>query len=1228
VRICVSKSLPINVVSARFAPRRLCGCGIHFLVVFFTGGMAAALAPRGLAQPPAILAQPQMQNAAVGANASFAISASGPAPLSYQWRKFGEAIRGATNSALALSNVGASDGGSYSVAVANADGSVESEVALLTVSSDAFGTRVPIPGDEITTLGSTVNATKEAGEPNHAGSPGGKSIWWTWTAPRHGKVVVDTIGSSFSTLLGIYSGTDLGGISTLAGNEYGGRYVRGSKVTFDAVAGSTYHIAVDGSNGGSGCVVLHLCYSYYFAAIAGDVGYGSSDGIGAAGRFNQPYGIAFDSAGNALVADKYNHVIRKISPGGVVSTFAGAAGIQGALDGQGSSARFSFPAGLAVDANGNVFVADSGNNLVRKITATGMVTTYAGGPNPYHASVDGPGSDARFIGPFGIAADAAGNVFVTEGRNVRRIMPDRWVATIAGAGAQLVSPRGIAVDRDGNVFVGDAGNYTIRKITPSFLVSTVAGQADQYGSTDGVGSFARFTGPTALAVDGAGNLVVVDGNTVRTVTPDGGVTTLAGSAFDYGSKDGIGQVVRFNSPCGIAVSPLGGVLVADTGNHTIRAIRFGNVVTTLAGAASLGDADGPGLAARFRQPFAVAADDFGNVFVSDANRTIRRISPAGVVSTVAGMSGVAGSIDAKGSVARFLAPAGVVFDRSRNLFLGDGGTTVRRMDPQGEVTTLAGFPGVYGSADGTGDSARFRYPDWLAVGPGGDLYVADGGNSTIRRVSPLGVVTTYAGSAGNAGSTDGVGNLARFRSPSGIAADAEGNLFVADMVNSTIRKIAPGGVVSTYSGLALNRTGPGGIDLLAEYMFPRGVAIDQRGSVLVSDSGSNRIMRIDKLRVTTTIGSGLDGCLEGFEDAAQFVPLGICVDPAGSLYLVDSRSVIMKGSRSLVPYIHAQPSSRNAEVGSSVSFRVLAGGAGALFFQWRKEGVVLAGATDSVLTLTNLQLSDAGHYVVTVSNGTTSSAVSDPATLQVGPAAPIATQAQTSAQMGAANGTVTISGRFEYQGAVTDLKWTVLLPAGWSLVSSDAPGADAGPATGTTSLAEWTWRVPPTSPLTFSYRLSIPAGEVLPRTIAALASFNRDGTAAQLTAKPDPLTIGLAHSADTNGDFRIGLFELTRVIELYNTRNGGVRTGAYKIQEGTEDGFGADPTRAKTPNILLVRYHSADTAAGSGGAAPDGRLDLLELTRFIELYNFRRGTARTGEYHVQPGTEDGFAPGP
>ena len=378
---------------------------------------------------------------------------------------------------------------------------------------------------------------------------------------------------------------------------------------------------------------------YVFTTLAGRAGSsGSADGTGTNALFNRPWNLAVDAAGNIFVTEAANHLVRKITPAGVVTTLAGTAGVPGTADGTGSAAQFGF-------------------------IATGPAST------PTAPS-----------GPFGIALDGAGNAFVVDGDNytIRRLTPERVVTTYAGqggfrgatdgaAGAALFSvPIGVASDADGALYVADCFNHVIRRISPTGFVTTIAGFAGTSGSADGAGSQARFLHPTGLATDAAGNLYVGDSNnTVRRVSPPGPgqsdwtVTTLAGTPGAGGGNDGVGALAQFGIPAGTLA------------NITIRFTPANLAPSTGIPTYAIGDLSG------------LATDAAGNVYVADAaNHTIRKITPARVVTTIGGIPGFSGNTDGLGSTARFRNPSGVAVDAAGYLYIADSlNHTIRKGTP-------------------------------------------------------------------------------------------------------------------------------------------------------------------------------------------------------------------------------------------------------------------------------------------------------------------------------------------------------------------------------------------------------------------------------------------------------------------------------------------------------------------------------------------------------------------
>jgi MBG domain/MBG domain (YGX type)/Immunoglobulin I-set domain/Immunoglobulin domain/NHL repeat/Linear amide C-N hydrolases, choloylglycine hydrolase family len=420
-------------------------------------------------------------------------------------------------------------------------------------------------------------------------------------------------------------------------------------------------------------------------------------------------------------------------------------------------------------------------------------------------------------------------------------------------------------------------------------------------------------------------------------------------------------------------------------------------VSTLAGQPlTNGSSDGTGSAARFYHLTGVAADNAGNLYVADTdNHTIRKIvASTGVVTTFAGAAGISGGADGTGTAARFNNPSGVTVDGAGNVYVADTlNHTLRKVTSIGVVTTLAGSPGVVGSADGTGSAARFQGPQGLAVDSGGNLYVADTNNRTIRKVvSSTGVVTTVAGLAGNSDSADGLGSLARFNFPSGVAVDSEGNLLVADTENHAIRKILPSGSVSTLAGLAGSSGGADGTGSAARFDSPSDVAVDSSGNLYVADTDNHTIRKVvpSTGAVTTLAGlAGTSGIADGLGSAVRFFhPAGIAVDSSSNLYVADTNNhTIRAGMLSVAPAIQTQPQSQTVTVGSNVQFSVTASGRPAVTYQWYFNGAAISGATGNIYSLSSAQPSNAGGYTVVVSN-VMGSATSNQATLTVNPVAP------------------------------------------------------------------------------------------------------------------------------------------------------------------------------------------------------------------------------------------------
>jgi sugar lactone lactonase YvrE len=598
-----------------------------------------------------------------------------------------------------------------------------------------------------------------------------------------------------------------------------------------------------------------------------DFGAGMANGTGTSARFDTPTGIARDPQGNLYVVDRNNYVIRKITAQGVVTTLAGAPGTPGHADGNGAAARFSRLSDIAADNAGNLYVTDYGNAVIRKVTPDGTVSTLAGSPG-ISGSADGQGGAARFPGnPMSITVDASGNLYVAQTSSVRKITPTGVVTTIATAG--FTDLNGIAVDATSNVYVSDGG-------------------------------FAR-SGRDSFRVSAA----------IRKVTPDGTVSTLAGTESTstgtvHGYVDGPGAEARFRYPDGLTIDDEGNLFVGDRGNQAIRRITPDGIVSTVAGVpGQTGSEDGPIAEARFATPSGIVADANGTLYVTDStHHTIRRIIPGTSVTTIAGAAPQSGSADGTRTTALFNKPDGITRDADGDIYVAEPASAIiRRIGRDGVVSTLAGSPGQTGVADGVGSAARFNLPRDVTTDASGNVIVSDFGNRLIRRITPAGVVSTYAGSLEGGRYEDGPAASARFIEPQAVAFDRSGNLYVADRTGETIRKITPDGIVSTFAGqpegLVPNPVpfgsqppadGPGST---AQFYFPHDIAVDNAGNIYVIDSGS-LIRKITPQGVVSTFAGAAfqNGTRDGTGTAARFnFPQGLTTDDEGNVYVAEMRAI-------------------------------------------------------------------------------------------------------------------------------------------------------------------------------------------------------------------------------------------------------------------------------------------------------------------------------------------------
>jgi len=607
------------------------------------------------------------------------------------------------------------------------------------------------------------------------------------------------------------------------------------------------------------------------ALVAGNsrAGYSGDGGLAVNAQLNAPVGVAVDAAGNVYIADSLNNRVRIVFPSGTIGTFAGTGtvGYVGAVGdgGPANQAQLYLPSGVAVDTKGNVYVADTGDNTIRIVTPDGNINPVAGDGYASYVGDANAATKAELNHPQDVAADSSGNIYIADTGNaaIRKVTTDGNINTIAGnntvgyagdgaaaTSAGLIGPYSVAVDSSGNVYLAEPEDGRIRKVTTDGNINTIIGNGTLGFSGDGgAASSAQLWLPSGVAVDSSGNVYIADtvNNRVRKVVGTN-IGTIAGNGgFSFSGDGGAANKAQLNRPQAVAVDAAGNSYVVDTGNNAVRKITAGGTISTFAGngTAGFGGDGGAATGAQLNSPSGIAVDSTGNVYIADTqNARIRRVT-GGTIGTVAGGGtvGYAGDGGA-GTSAQLNTPIGIAVDGAGNLYIADfGNNVVRKLSSGGAISTIAGNNRQGYSGDGgLGTLAQLNGPQGVAVDAAGNVYIADTLNSRIRKVAPGGGISTIAGTGIAGYSGDGGPALsAQIVNPAGLAVDSAGNLYVSDLSKS-IRRIFANGPISTVAGTnAQGYSGDGGLALNAMLNGPTGLAVDSKGNVYVADSGNNAV---------------------------------------------------------------------------------------------------------------------------------------------------------------------------------------------------------------------------------------------------------------------------------------------------------------------------------------------------------------------------------------------------
>jgi uncharacterized protein (TIGR03437 family) len=711
----------------------------------------------------------------------------------------------------------------------------------------------------------------------------------------------------------------------------------------------------------------------------------------------QPKFVVSDSAGNFYFNDTYFEQVFRVTPAGVITAYAGN-GTQGFSGdgGQATAAELSQPEGLAVDSSGNLYIADGGNYRIRMVTQAGVISTVALiGTGALAVAVDGSGNLYVAGGEVVVKVNSAGTVTPFAGNGSVGYAGDNGPAI----SASLSGPAGVRVDSAGNVYIADVQNNRIRKINSQGIITTVAGNKTGGFTGDGVQATATsLFYPTDVAFDSEGNLFISDAlnGRLRMVNPSGIISTVAGGGASL--QDG-GALQAGLAPAGIAVDPNSNLLVVEAGYRRVRRVVVAQEsITTVAGqlpTAKAGD-NVPATSTALLDPVGVAVDSIGNLYIGDSTDSrIRKVSPSGIITTIAG-NGIPGyTPTGQASGAEIDGALDMSFDPLGDLYFIAG--VVQKIDINGAISMVAGAAGAgYGGDHGPATAALLLGPADAVADAAGNIYISDRGNSVIRMVNPAGIITTFAGTNQLAyGGDGGPATAAQLFAPWQLALDKSGNLYIADWGNSRVRKINSSGIITTVAGGGAGPIGDGGPATAASIGGNLlGVAVDAAGNLYITSDA--RIRKVDATTglISTIAGNGTPGFGGDGGLATNAMIHGansITVDSAGNVYFSDETNLRV---RKLTP---AQIVAEG--VSNSATFKAGGISPGEIVSVYGGPGVSLGPSTPVGLQLTSAGLVSSQLGGTQVMIGGVAAALTYVSSSQVNAVVPYEVAGQTSTQI-------------------------------------------------------------------------------------------------------------------------------------------------------------------------------------------------------------------------------------
>jgi uncharacterized protein YjdB len=744
-------------------------------------------------------------------------------------------------------------------------------------------------------------------------------------------------------------------ISTIAGNGTSG-YTGDNGPATSAQFNAPYKAVTDGTGNlyvsdVNNNVVRKVSPSGIITNFAGNgtIGYTGDNGPATAAQLNQPYGLATDASGNVYIGT--GKTVRKVSPSGIITTFAGknTSGYSGDNGPATAAQLYNLILDLQSDAAGNIYIVDGGNNVIRKVNTSGIITTVAGNGTLAHGGDGTPATTAQLYTPVSVAVDGPGNIYIGElgsgltGFYIRKVNTSGIISTIEGTGvpgfsgdggpataAQTQQLYGLTTDAAGNIYIADYGNGRIRQINPSGIISTIAGGGAILGD-GGPATAAFIQGAMGVSIDASGAMYIVDygHNRVRkvnTTAPNpgaitGNFTVCPGSTTALTDTTGTGTAGSWSSSTTTVatVGSTGLVTGVSTGtatitytasngcgsNATTATVYVGmSIITTVAGTGYLpggytGD-NGPATAAELNFPWSMVTDATGNLYISDQNNfRIRKVNTSGIITTFAGTGSVGTSGDGGAATAAKLdGPLGITTDAAGNVYVTTA-SNIRKINTSGIISTVAGGGLLLGDG-GPATAAIVDHVRDVEVDAAGNIYIADYGNNRVRKINTSGIITTIAGNGAAGHTGDGTpATASKINGPESIALDAAGNLYIGEDAtgNFYVRKVNTSGIISTIAGIGTSGySGDGGAATAAAIAEPRGLSVDASGNIYIADYGNLVIREINTSGIISTVAGGGSSLGDGGPaTAAQTVgAAGVFVDHSGTMYIADYGQRIRK----------------------------------------------------------------------------------------------------------------------------------------------------------------------------------------------------------------------------------------------------------------------------------------------------------------------------------------------